>query len=181
MNSCPGRGGSAPSPSFKQHLVHRTAGCSYLSRCPRFEMSCLASHCQSVSQRVVFLNYVGFLLACRKFSVFLLVSIAAFCWRRRKKKGVRNFVIGIENRGMSSCEERNNTREDTNSLDLRSFKEMNPEPLPPLTASSILGSQTWESHRAQKLGDKPMEGAKRAQSLDIDNPLYDYTDNCNRY
>ena len=26
-----------------------------------------------------------------------------------------------------------------------------------------------------------MEGAKRAKSLDIDNPLYDYTDNCNRY
>ena len=116
-----------------------------------------------------------------KFSVFLLVSIAAFCWRRRKKKGVRNFVVGIENRGMSSCEERNNTREDTNSLDLRSFKEMNPEPLPPLTASSILGSQTWESHKAHKLGDKPIEGAKRTQGLDIENPLYNYTENCNRW
>ena len=116
-----------------------------------------------------------------KLSTFLLVSIAAFCWRRRKKKGVRNFVVGIENRGMSSCEERNNTREDTNSLDLRSFKEMNPEPLPPLTASSILGSQTWESHRAQKLGDKPIEGTKRAQGLDIENPLYNYTENCNRW
>ena len=118
--------------------------------------------------------------ACLKFSVFFLVSIAAFCWRRQKKE-VRNFVVGIENRGMSSCEERNNTREDTNSLDLRSFKEMNPEPLPPLTASSLLGSQIWESHRAQKLGDKPIEGTKRAQGLDIDNPLYNYTENCNRW
>ena len=49
MNSCPGRGGSAPSPSFKQHLVHRTASCSTLCRRPRFEMSCLASQL-SVSQ-----------------------------------------------------------------------------------------------------------------------------------
>ena len=95
---------------------------------------------------------------------------------------MRNFVVGIENRGMSSLaeNERNNSIvEDTRAVDM---KALNPEPLPPLpflTATSILGGKTLENNRAQ--AENKRVAGTRVEGLDIDNPLYNYTDNCNRY
>ena len=95
---------------------------------------------------------------------------------------MRNFVVGVENRGMSSLDEneRNNSIvEDTRAVDM---KALNPEPLPPLpflTATSILGGNSLENNRAQA-GNKRVAGT-RVEGLDIDNPLYNYTENCNRY
>ena len=114
---------------------------------------------------------------------FLSVLIVAFCWRRRTKnrKEVRNFVVGVENRGMSSLDEnerKNSVVEDTRAVDM---KTLNPEPLPPLpflTATSIIEGKPVENNRAQT-ENKRLAGT-RVEGLDIDNPLYNFTDNCNR-
>ena len=94
---------------------------------------------------------------------------------------MRNFVVGVENRGMSSFDEnerKNSVVEDTRAVDM---KTLNPEPLPPLpflTATSITEGKPVENNRAQT-ENKRLAGT-RVEGLDIDNPLYNYTDNCNR-
>ena len=133
---------------------------------------------------------LGWLLIYFTFKAnFLSVLIVAFCWQRRTKsrKEVKNFAVGVENRGMGSLDERNNTVEGEDrraSVDMRALNMMHPEPLPPLpflTATSILGGQMLENNRAQAENKRAAGTSKRAEGLDIDNPLYNYTENCNRY
>ena len=96
-------------------------------------------------------------------------------------------MVGVENRGMGSLDERNNTVEveDRRAMvDMRALNVMHPEPLPPLpflTATSILGGQTLENNRAQVENKRTAGMTKRVEGLDIDNPLYNYTENCDRY
>ena len=119
---------------------------------------------------------------------FLSVLIVAFFWRRRTKsrKEVKNFVVGVENRGMGSLDERNNTVEGEErraEVDMRALNMMHPEPLPPLpflTATSILGGQMLENNQTQVENKRAAGMTKRVEGLDIDNPLYNYTENCNR-
>ena len=99
---------------------------------------------------------------------------------------MRSFVVGVENRGMSSVDERNNTMDGntTASVDMKSLNTMHPELLPPLpflTATSILGGQSLENNRDQAESKQAAGTSKRVEGLDIDNPLYNYTENCNRY
>ena len=100
---------------------------------------------------------------------------------------MKNFVVGVENRGMGSLDERNNTVEveDRRAMvDMRALNMMHPEPLPPLpflTATSILGGQMLENNQAQAENKRAAGMTKRVEGLDIDNPLYNYTENSNRY
>ena len=87
---------------------------------------------------------------------------------------------------MSSLDEneRKNTmvEQDTRAVDMKALNLMHPEPLPPLpflTATSILGGQILENNHVQ--ADNKREAGTRVEGLDIDNPLYNYTENCNRY
>ena len=73
--------------------------------------------------------------------------------------------------------------EDRRMVDLKALNMMHPEPLPPLpflTATSILGGQTLENNRTQAENKRAAGTSKRVEGLDIDNPLYNYTENCNR-
>merc|ERR1719189_1816417 len=82
---------------------------------------------------------------------------------------------------MSSVDERNNTMDA--SVDMKSLNTMHPELLPPLpflTATSILGGQSLENNRDQAEIKQAAGTSKRVEGLDIDNPLYNYTENCNR-
>ena len=99
---------------------------------------------------------------------------------------MRSFVVGVENRGMSSVDERNNAMDGnaTASVDMKSLNTMHPELLPPLpflTATSILGGQSLENNRDQPEIKQATVTSKRVEGLDIDNPLYNYTENCSRF